>query len=207
MVSVLSSKNQSTHGRVLLNELRDPPSARLEFVLDCLRKDPLSGRLKDPDTGDNAYHMLLGRGYQKSFILAVLGVLLNVCPEGVRACNSAGSLPLHLSFMHNSLHADVIMTLLTAYPAGAGVANNLGLIPLFLCVMREDSSAELCRELCKAFPAGASTLNRTGSYPLHFAAKRLQPQMEILRILLRRNPDAAAVKNDFGLLPLHCICA
>ena len=207
MVSLQHPKNQSTHGRALLLELRDCAHAKIDFVLDCLNKDPLSGRLKCPETGNNAYHWLLSGSYNKDFILKVLSKLLEVCPEGVRAINNHGSLPLHLCFARNQLHREVIDIILQAYPAGAGLADSQGLIPLFLCCMREDSHADYCKALCKAFPNGPSTKNKTNSYPLHFAAKRLSPNLEILSILIRRFPAAASAVNDFGLLPLHCICA
>lgn len=204
MVS-LANKATSTHGRTLIAELKDVRNVREDIVLDCIRRDPLSGRLKNPETGENAYHLLMSRGYEKDFMMTVLAELLKNCPEGVRAVNNEGSLPLHLSFTQYQLHLDLINTLVQAYPAGTKVADNQGLIPLFLCTMREDATAEICRVLCKANPDGPNTKNKTGSYPLHFAAKRHRPNLDILQILLRRNPTAAGCMNSFGLLPIHCI--
>lgn len=51
----------STHGKLLLNELLTPKSANLELVLSYIDKDPVAGRLKDPENGNNSYHLLLGR--------------------------------------------------------------------------------------------------------------------------------------------------
>jgi hypothetical protein len=206
MVS-LAPKATSTHGRALLLELRDSKNVREDVVLDYIRKDPLSGRLKVPETGDNAFHLLMGRHYEKSFMITVLTELLKVCPEGARAVNLEGSTPLHLCFTQYQLHLDIINLLLQVYPGAAKVADNQSLIPLFLCTMREDSTADICRALCKANPDGPNTKNKTGSFPLHFAAKRHKPNLEILQILLRRNPAAAGCMNSFGLLPMHCISA
>jgi ankyrin repeat protein len=207
MTSLSGPKNQSTHGRVLLTELRDRTSARLDFVLECLQKDPLSGRLKCTETGNTAYHWLLIGNYPLDFTTTVLAKLLEASPQGVKTVNNNGSLPLHLCLTANRLCQSTIDTLLAAYPAGAGIADTQGLIPLFLCCMREDATADICRALCKAFPNGPSTKNKTNSFPLHFAAKRKVPNLDILRILIRRNPTAAGAVNDFGLLPMHCITA
>jgi len=204
MVS-LANKATSTHGRTLIAELKDVRNVREDIVLDCIRRDPLSGRLKSPETGENAYHLLMNRGYERDFMMTVLTELLKNCAEGVRATNNEGSLPLHLAFTQHTLHLDLINTLVQAYPAGTKVADNQGLIPLFLCTMREDATAEICRALCKANPDGPNSKNKTGSYPLHFAAKRHRPNLDILQILLRRNPTAAGCMNSFGLLPIHCI--
>lgn len=206
-VSLGVPKNHSTHGRALLIELRDRSTARIEFVLECLEKDKLSGRLKEVDTGNNAYHLLIIGNYPADFTMTVLLKLLDVCPDGVRGTNNNGSLPLHLSLTTPRLNSDLITTLLTACPTAASKADNQGLIPLFLCCMREDATADLCKSLCKAFPFGPATQNKTHSYPLHFAAKRRSPNLDILRILIKRHALAAECVNDFGLLPLHCICA
>jgi hypothetical protein len=50
----------STHGKTLINELMSPKNARLDIILNCIEKDNLAGRLKDPKTGNNSYHILLG---------------------------------------------------------------------------------------------------------------------------------------------------
>lgn len=207
MVSLQTSIKASTHGRTLLNELRDPSTVSIDVIFECLRKDSLSGRLKSADTGDNAYHLLLTRGYGQDFMMGVLKELLATCPEGIRSTNNRGSLPLHCCLTQHKLYPELIKTVLQAYPAGSAVADNQGLIPLFLCAMRDDITAEICRMLCKAFPEGPCTKNKTNSFPLHFAAKRRKPNIEVLRILLRRHPTAAGSMNDFGLLPIHCISA
>lgn len=207
MTSLSGSKNQSTHGRALLIELRDRRSARLNVILNYLDKDPLSGRLKEATSGNNAYHLLFLGNFSLEFENAVFDKLMSVCPEGARATNNNGSTALHMALSAGRLNLHAIQKLITAYPAGASIIDNQGLIPLFLCCMREDASGEICKELCKVFPTGPSTQNKTHSFPLHFAAKRSRPNLDILRILIRRNPAAASAVNGFGLVPLHCICA
>jgi hypothetical protein len=117
MVSLLGSKSTgpvSTHGRLLLAELGSrEEGARMEFVLECIEKDPLAGRLKQP-SGDNSYHLLVGGRFSDSFKLAVLRALL-ACPkggEGARAVNSQGCTPLHLALAQYTLAQEVILLLL-----------------------------------------------------------------------------------------------
>jgi hypothetical protein len=207
MTSLNGQKKQSTHGRALLLELRDRRSARIDYILDCLQKDPLSGRLREPDSGNNAYHLLFIGNYPERFTETVLDKLLSICPEGAKAANNHGSLPLHLALTTYKLSISTIQKLIDVHPAGAGVADNDSLVPLFICCMREDATVDICKALCKAFPNGPATKNKTNSFPLHFAAKRTRPKVEIIRVLLRRNPLAASAVNSYGLLPLHCLCA
>lgn len=154
-------------------------------------KDPVSGRLKDPSTGNNAFHLLLGNDYSTDFISTVLHLLLDRCPEGIRVGNKEGCYPLHMCFYRTELSADIILKVIQAYPLAASKADGYGLIPLFLCVMREDSNVDICKALCKVYPDGPKTMNLSHSYPLHFAAKKKRPNIDIIRILLKRFPAAA----------------
>lgn len=66
---------KSTHGKILVRELQ-LNEASLDLILDCLEKDPLAGRFKDLDTGDNAFHLLVDGRFPHSFVLHVLPVLI-----------------------------------------------------------------------------------------------------------------------------------
>ena len=194
----------STHGKKLLTELTTP-NANLEVTLSYINCDPVAGRLKDVTTGNTAYHLLVSGDHPVSFVLPVLQLLLEKCPDGVKIQNNDGSCPLHVSLAQYDIVIDIVLLLLKAFPGAAGIVNNQGLIPLFYCVMRENPSVQLVREICRAYPLGPSTKNLTNSMPLHFACKRHRPSREVLTILLKRYPDAAKQCNDFGLLPLHII--
>jgi hypothetical protein len=136
-----------------------------------------------------------------------LKALLKSCPEGVRADNINGSLPLHMCLSEQDILLEAAGLLLQAYPAAAGIPNKKGYIPLFLCVMRDNSNIELCRALCQSFTNGPKHLNLTKSLPLHFAARRWRPNKELLKLLLKRYPEGAAVVNEYGYTALHCVCA
>lgn len=194
-------------GKLLLIELCDAKTADVDKVLDYLTRDPLSGRLKD-SFGDNCFHIVLGGGFRRDFVIRVIDKLIEVCPEGLRVPNASQSLPLHLCFCRYVVIPEVTLKVLHSYSKAAEIRNALGLIPLFLCVMRDDSSAELCKALCKANPAGPSTMNTSShTYPIHYAAKRANPNREVIKVLLRRFPAGASHANDFGCLPLHCLCS
>ena len=51
----------SIYGKTLLKELHEPSTANLEVITDIILKDPLAGRLKDSETGENSFHLLLGK--------------------------------------------------------------------------------------------------------------------------------------------------
>jgi len=162
-------------------------------------KDPFAGRLKDPSTGNNAFHLLLGNDYSSEFISTVFYLLKDICPEGLRVGNKDGCYPLHMCFYRTELIEEIILKVIQEYPMAASKVDNYGLIPLFLCVMREDSSVNICKALCKAYPDGPKTMNLSHSYPLHFAAKKRRPNVDIIRTLIRRFPSAASHVN--GNLP------
>ena len=113
----------STHGKALLSELLTPISANLDVALSYIEKDPMAGRLKDPDTGNNAYHLLLGNDHSAEFVITVLKALLEKCPEGARAVNNKGSLPLHMCLSQQDIVFEAAGMLLRVYPGAAGHAN------------------------------------------------------------------------------------
>ena len=114
----------STHGKALLMELLTPASANLEVALSFIEKDPMAGRLKDPETGNNSYHLLLGNDHSSEFVITVLKALIEKCPEGVRAVNNKGSLPLHMCLSQQDIVFEAAGMLLKTYPGAAGHANN-----------------------------------------------------------------------------------
>lgn len=204
-VKSLISKN----GRAVINQLKDFSHLNVQILVDLIQEDPLAGLLKDNDTGNNAYHLILDQNLRKEQILILLKALLqgDSDAKGLKAKNADGYLPLHMYVRQWEVDAEIVDLLLLKYPDAAKKENGQGMIPLFTCVMRETSSAHICKSLCRYFPDGPATMNKTHSYPLHFAARRSKPNKEILKILLRRFPTAATVANDFGLLPLHIIAS
>ena len=135
MLSLANGKKQapvSTHGKALLSELLTPASANLEVTLSYIEKDAMAGRLKDADTGNNSFHLLLGSDHSSDFVIPVLRALLEKCPEGCRAVNKKGSLPLHLCLSQQDIILEAAGMLLKAYPAAAGHTNNQ--VHLFLSV-------------------------------------------------------------------------
>lgn len=126
MLSLANGKKPnpvSTHGKALLSELLTPASANLEVTLSYIEKDAMAGRLKDADTGNNSFHLLLGSDHSSDFVIPVLRALLEKCPEGCRAANKKGSFPLHLCLSQQDIILEAAGMLLRAYPAAAGHAN------------------------------------------------------------------------------------
>lgn len=201
---------RSTHGKLLLAELKHTKighELQLEKILDYIKKDPIAGRLEDPETGNNSYHIVLESSFSENVQMQILEALVASCPEGLKKKNKLGSLPLHICISQYDLKLNIALFLLKSFPDAAKVKDGYGLIPLFILSMRDDAPTTLCKELCKAFKDGPCTLNNSKSYPLHFASKRVKPNTEVLKILIRRFPGAAAQVNDYGVLPLHCVCA
>lgn len=127
MLSLANGKKAplvSTHGKALLNELLTPVNANLEVILSYIDKDPMAGRLKDPETGNNSFHLLLGNDHAADFVTVVLKALLEKCPEGCKVPNNKGSLPLHLCLSQQDIVLEAAGMLLRSYPAAAGCANN-----------------------------------------------------------------------------------
>eukprot|EP01041_Mallomonas_annulata_P007065 gene7065-14370_t len=200
-----SSKNISTHGKLLISEL-SVPNASIENVMAYIAKDRFAALLKN-ENGCNSFHILMDSGYSKDFILPVLQSLLERSPNGAKIKDRSDFLPLHYALSHKNIIEDAINMLLDIYPDGANARNGDGFIPLFLCVMRDSPSLSLCSRLCELYPEGPSIQNNSKSLPLHFAVNRLKPNKDLLRLLLSKYPDAARMKNAHGLLPFHCICS
>lgn len=107
-----SSKLLSTHGKKLLAEL-SKQTPELEVIRECLSKDSLSGRVKNTETGENAFHVLIRSGNPQEFIAAALEYLVRYCPEGAKGLDSNNDLPLHASLCQNIIYDDVVQSLLS----------------------------------------------------------------------------------------------
>lgn len=196
----------STHGKMLLRELRDT-TVNINVVKDCIQKDPVAGRYRDPNSKENAFHALLNGNFSKKFILEILDLLLKTCPKGAEETDIHGALPLHTALSQLNVIDEAVFKLLEVYPLGAKVAlPAYVLIPLFLAVMRDDSSLAIVKALVDAFPDGPGTRNRTQSYPIHFACKRVRPNLPVIRLLIDAYPRALSAINAYGWHPLHCLC-
>jgi ankyrin repeat protein len=218
---------KSTHGKLLLRELHDR-NANFVKVIEYISKDQYSGRYKDSETNNNAYHLLLSGDFDSNFVLLVLRALLEKCPKGVQDVNNAGLIPLHVALKQRYVIEEAVLLLIQgnllfpilssflnfkmfiltmlAFPLGAKVLTD-GYIALFFAVMRDDASYKICEALYHANPQGPSTKNRTNSYPLHFACKRIKPNLKILKLLIDAYPSALLMINAYGWHPLHCLCA
>ena len=75
-------------------------------------QDPLAGRLKLPDTGENAYHLLLRGEYPEDVTLTILNRLVQTCPDGVKAVDRNEELPLHICLYQHQVHVSVLLILL-----------------------------------------------------------------------------------------------
>ena len=101
----------STHGRTLVQELikGKRKKASYETILDCIEKDgqyaPLFRykevtnpfeKFNNNDCNEyshhdsNALHLLLGLDYSKSFIILVLSLILETCPNAASMKNAQG---------------------------------------------------------------------------------------------------------------------
>jgi hypothetical protein len=98
-----SSELKSKFGKKLLREVSELNSSNINEVIDYIRKDPLAGRLKTPDRGDNAFHILLGSEYDESLILPVLSELCEHSCKGLEVPNINGNLPLHVHLCQRRL--------------------------------------------------------------------------------------------------------
>jgi hypothetical protein len=123
-----STKLVSVNGKQLLNELSEPASADIKLVLTLIDRDKNAGRLKTKDSGDCAYHLLLGSGYNADFVLPVLAKLVEKTPEAARFVNGNGSLPLHICLAQRTVIPEAVAMLLQLYPEAARVPNGQGLI-------------------------------------------------------------------------------
>lgn len=207
-----SNKNKSRYALQVHKEILDASGKynkveeeRANRIIEMIEKDPLAILYKQPDTGDNAVHLLVGTGLPLQFILPILKAMIKISPESLEKENLEQSLPLHSALRIPTVLPQVVLKLLEKFPQAATHPDNQGFIPLFLCVMREDSNENIVREICKAYKEGPMYLSQSNNYPLHFACKRFSPNKEVLKILLRRFPNAAQQVNKEGKLPLHLL--
>jgi hypothetical protein len=106
-------KSKSPFGKFLLRELSDK-NAKIDVVLDYIEKDQHAGRLKDPETKNTAYHLILNGDFSNTFVLLVLKKLLQKCPEGPRDLNGAGNLPLHTALLQRQVIEEAVLLLISS---------------------------------------------------------------------------------------------
>lgn len=209
-VSISSSSLSLTtasiaRGKLLLHELSIPPSySSIETCVEIINKDPKTLRVLD-DYGNNAYHLLVGSNFDKTYVNRLLPLLIAKSPSGIRVKNKDNNLPIHLCLSQPTIVEEAALLLLEKYPESASMTNNNHISLLFLAVMRDNASFTLCKALCVAHKDSVRMTNRTGSIPLHFLCRRKHINIQILQMLLKRNSDGASVANTYGLLPLHCM--
>ena len=91
MTKVLKSK----HGKTLLHELSEK-NGNISKILSYINEDPLAARYKDPETGDNSFHLLLQNGpnndwYSSETIVQILKLLIEKSPKGLDDKNNNGN--------------------------------------------------------------------------------------------------------------------
>jgi hypothetical protein len=74
---------KSIHGVALLLEL-GKPSPDFGKVLNFISQDPLAARLKDPNTGNTAFHLILKSRMNSDVVQTVLKRLIEVSPLGLQ---------------------------------------------------------------------------------------------------------------------------
>lgn len=200
-----SKKLVSKYGKLLLHELSSK-DAQFDLCLNYIENDCNAGRMKNKETGNNSYHLLLGSNFSADFIIPLLKALILRTPLGLREKNITGSLPIHYLLSQPEIIIDAALLVINSYPESASIPEtSQGLLPIFLSIMRDNASIEIVEALCNAYPEGPSSFNQSNSLPLHYASKREFPNKEILKLLLYHNPNSAKIVNKFGFLPLHCI--
>lgn len=102
---------KSVLGKSLIRELKDK-SADIHKVIDYVTREPHASRLKDQETGNTAYHLLLNGDFTDEFILTVLRLLLEKCPRGAQDLNGDGSLPLHVALRQRHVIESAVLQLI-----------------------------------------------------------------------------------------------
>ena len=131
MVSLLNKpKNTSTHGRLLLNELALPfdndyslqtqIEEKLTKCRQYLKVDENACILRIAESGNTAYHVLVGSDFPEEFILPLLHDFYHTNPAGVTMKNKQGNLPLHFALSQQDIIESVARLLLQFNPESAG---------------------------------------------------------------------------------------
>jgi len=150
---------------------------------------------------------MLNDDYDNVSVSCLEEVIMND-PEGLKATDKKGRLPLHIAVSKQTVRLDIVRLLLQYFEDAASVSDRFwGALPLHYCVHRDpDTTAglrELVRLIVDAFPEGVMCRDGAGFLPIHRAANRRHLDSDVIRILLECDAAVAVVPTTNGNLALH----
>jgi ankyrin repeat protein len=129
--------------------------------------------------------------------IAVIHVLLQRWPEGIRAEDEQGHTPLHYATMRGKTSA--VWMLLVRWPQGARSKSKCGTTPLHIATSM--GCTNMIELLLECWPLGICDKTQDGSTPLHWAAEK--GRVEAVKLLLRLWPAGMMERNAKSRTPLH----
>jgi len=150
--------------------------------------------------------LCLNRRLNDEISIEILKLLIQKCPEAVRA-NNRGDLAIHLALM-KSKSPEFCRVLIEAYPGSERMTNSVGVIPLFIA--SSTNTVATVEYLYTLYPDAINHASAYG-YPIHIAiralCKRCDPEstIEIVEFLLGCDPNVKLQKFQ-GKPLLHVAC-
>lgn len=85
---------KSKHGKSLLRELSEK-AGDINKIVGFITEDPFAGRYRDPESGENAFHILLQNGpnnewRSRDVIIQILKLMIEKSPKGLEDKNRSG---------------------------------------------------------------------------------------------------------------------
>ena len=86
---------KSKHGKSLIRELSEK-TGDINKIISFINEDPLAARYKDPESGENAFHILLQNGPNNEWrsndvVMRILKLMIDVSPKGLEERNYNGA--------------------------------------------------------------------------------------------------------------------
>ena len=140
------------------------------------------------------------------YLRAVITLLLQHNPAGLRVANKKGKLPVHLACASLTEHEDIIRLLVENYPEGTAIKDKDDYLPItYAC--HNHAKLPIIRLLLDHDPSSAEFRNN-GYNMLHYyfkagSDKSKPAEIEVIDVLLQRCPELANESNNLQYLPVH----
>jgi hypothetical protein len=137
----------------------------------------------------------------KQRIGALLRLLVERCPEAVRAAARDGNLALHVPAECKS-KLEVIRHVVETWRGADRHRNADGFLPIHLAVPRDYVEPDVANLLVEEWPESGRERSNEGWLPRHSAAGE-EGRLHVVKRLLKQWPDSIRETTDNGWLPVH----
>jgi len=227
-----AAKARDKEGYIPLHHAAYMEEMPVEAILILLDTYPEGASVVVSSLGELPIHMAAVRW--KYMTVEIMQRIVELYPEGIRAQDNAGQLPLH--YACRLARVEVIQYLGTLYPKGASVRDNKGHLPLHLANEHRTHPLAVMQFLLELHSDGVHAVDSAGMLPLHHTCgyqeslgsnllrdvyyerdirhvpmekrnRRYTDEYEdIIHLLIRLYPDGLRLRDNRGRLPLHHAC-